>query len=121
MFTATRTRAMALLSLFLLAMFLPLPSPVRVGGVTVAGPDAVCAQQIECFDDNGNHIPCPPEPPHTNPPRPPVEPPDPCHWSAVGGWCITCFGPHEWNPFRRAFACAMCAWEIGQCLRALSD
>ena len=116
----TRAKISALLSLFLLAMFAPIPAPVRVAGVTVAGPEIACAaQEIQCFDDEGNHIPCPPEPPHTNPPRPPTPPPDPCSWSEIGGWCITCFGPWEWNPIKRAFACGKCLWEMAECARNL--
>ncbi len=116
MSTATRAKTMALLSLFLLAMFAPLSSPVRVAGVTVAGPDIACAQQIECFDDEGNYIPCPPEPPH---------PPGGggggggggenggCNWEAWATSCATCASR---VPFWiRVAACIRCAYHTVRC------
>ena len=106
----------------------PVTPAIQVGGLKVGGPDAACAsselmmdsQEIQCWDDEGNYIECPPEPTH---------PPgsgggggddggeDNCSWEKAGAYCHSCAIAVASGPWWAAiWPCAMCAYHSAKCL-----
>lgn len=111
-----RWRAAIFAGIFVFTMFTPIPAPVEVAGIPLLGASEMCAQEIQCFDDEGNYIECPPEVPsggggggeETPPPE------SSCDWYKVGLHCAACASGPFWNPMT-VFHCGMCAYHLGKC------
>ena len=96
MFTVRLTRAVTLLALCMLAMFVPLSTPVTVAGVPVVGAAPACAQPslsaalpVATVAAAG------------------------CNWDALAISCATCAATGSFG------SCFACGWYGGRCLLAM--
>ncbi len=109
--------ALSFLLVALVGMFIPSTVTVPVGDadVTVAGPTVVCAQEIECFDEEGNYVPCPPDPGAPDPGDGPDDDDDEgCGFfdHVRGAWaCGRCVA----SGFTNVGACLACAAYAARC------